>query len=123
MSMMEYQNFMASLADAAGHVLRRYFRSPFAGEKKTDNSPVTRADREAESAMRTLIEQRYPDHGIFGEEHDRVRPHAEYQWVLDPIDGTHAFICGVPTFTTLISLVKNGAPVLGMVNQPILGER
>ncbi len=112
-----------ALADAAGAVIRRYFRQKIAVDDKSDLTPVTAADREAEAAMRRLIEARFPDHGIFGEEHGRTRPDAEYSWVLDPIDGTKSFISGVPLFGTLIGLAHRGIPVLGVIDQPISRER
>jgi len=111
------------LADAAGAVIRRYFRTPVAIDDKADASPVTIADREAETAMRALTETAFPGHGIIGEEHGRVRADAEYVWVLDPIDGTKAFITGKPLFGTLIALVHRGVPVLGIIDQPVTGER
>ncbi|HEY5211326.1 MAG TPA: histidinol-phosphatase [Stellaceae bacterium] len=111
------------LADAAGEIARRYFRQPLAVEDKADRSPVTMADREAEAAMRTLIEARFPDDGILGEEHGTVRGDARRVWVLDPIDGTKSFIAGIPLFGILIALVEDGAPVLGIIDQPVLRER
>jgi inositol-phosphate phosphatase/L-galactose 1-phosphate phosphatase/histidinol-phosphatase len=111
------------LADAAGAIIRRYFRQPIPVDDKSDLTPVTIADREAEAAMRSLIEARFPEHGIFGEEAGRTRPDAEYQWVLDPIDGTKSFISGVPVFGTLIALAHRGRPVAGIIDQPIAGER
>src|SRR5271156_2184975 len=112
-----------ALADAAGDVIRRYFRQGVEILDKTDASPVTIADREAEAAMRRLIESEFPAHGILGEEHGAVREGAEFFWVLDPIDGTKSFISGVPLFGTLIALLHRGRPVLGIIDQPILGER
>jgi inositol-phosphate phosphatase/L-galactose 1-phosphate phosphatase/histidinol-phosphatase len=111
------------LADAAGAVIRRYFRQRIAVDDKSDLTPVTIADREAEAAMRRLIEARFPEHGIFGEEHGRTRPDAEYVWLLDPIDGTKSFISGIPLFGTLIALTWRGRPVLGVVDQPVSRER
>jgi inositol-phosphate phosphatase / L-galactose 1-phosphate phosphatase / histidinol-phosphatase len=112
-----------ALADAAGAVISGYFRRKLAVDDKSDGSPVTTADREAEAAMRRLIEARFPDHGILGEEQGSVRTEAEHLWVLDPIDGTKSFICGIPLFGTLIALLHRGRPVLGVIDQPILGER
>ena len=86
-------------------------------------TPVTAADRAAEAAMRGLIESRFPDHGIVGEEYGRVREDAEFVWVLDPIDGTKSFISGVPLFGTLIALTRAGRPILGIIDQPISRER
>src|SRR5665213_1219911 len=112
-----------ALADKAGGIIRHYFRQPLTVEQKADKSPVTVADREAEAEMRALIETRFPDHGIIGEEHGRTRPDADYVWVLDPIDGTKSFISGVPLFGTLIALTFRGAPILGLIDQPIQRER
>lgn len=84
--------------------------------------PVTEADREAEKVIRTLIEKRYPDHGILGEEFGEKEAESPYRWVLDPVDGTRAFICGVPSWTTLIALEEEGAARVGVIDQPWLGE-
>lgn len=111
------------LADAARPIVARYFRSGVVVDDKTDASPVTIADRESETAMRTLLDAHVPAHGVFGEEHGAVRTDADYVWVLDPIDGTKAFITGLPIFGTLIALLHRGVPVLGIIDQPILGER
>src|SRR5262245_6574589 len=111
------------LADAARPISSRYFRTAVAVDDKTDASPVTIADREAETAMRALLTEHVPQHGVFGEEHGAVRTDAEYVWVLDPIDGTKAFITGLPIFGTLIALLHRGVPVLGVIDQPILKER
>ena len=116
-------SFAQHLADAAGGVIRPYFRKPLTIRDKTDLSPVTVADREAEEAMRGLIERHFPDHGIFGEEFGGVREDAEFVWVLDPIDGTKSFISGVPLFGTLIALTRGGCPILGVIDQPISRER
>ena len=111
------------LADASGAIVRRYFRTTLEVEDKPDKSPVTVADREAETAIRKLIEEAFPDHGIVGEEYGAVRADAKYVWVLDPIDGTKSFITGKPLFGTLIGLLHEGAAVLGLIDQPVLGER
>lgn len=114
------------LADASGDIVRRYFRadpSDMKVEAKSDETPVTIADRSAEAAMRRLIEEAYPEHGIFGEEFPFARTDAEYAWVLDPIDGTKSFVTGMPIFGTLIALLRNDRPILGIINQPILNER
>lgn len=111
------------MADAAGEILRKAYRQPLTIDHKADASPVTQVDREVESALRALIEKHFPGHGIIGEEFGNVRESSPYQWVLDPIDGTHAFIAGTPTFTTLIALAYEGVPVLGVIDQPITKER
>ncbi|MDC6641787.1 inositol monophosphatase, partial [Leclercia adecarboxylata] len=98
----------ARLADAARGVIQGYFRRSYAIEDKADESPVTIADRESEAAMRRLIGESFPGHGIVGEEYGVERADAEFVWVLDPIDGTKSFICGVPLFGTLIALLHQG---------------
>jgi inositol-phosphate phosphatase / L-galactose 1-phosphate phosphatase / histidinol-phosphatase len=112
-----------ALADASGAAIRPFFRAPFVQETKADASPVTEADRAAEAAIRQLLAEHRPQDGIIGEEYGRERDEAERVWVLDPIDGTRAFIAGRPTFGTLIALMEQGRPVLGVVDQPIAGER
>ncbi|MDY7097899.1 MAG: inositol monophosphatase family protein [Pseudomonadota bacterium] len=112
-----------ALADAAGSVIRPFFRGDFDQERKADRSPVTEADRAAEAAMRKLIEERFPDDGIIGEEYGTRNESAGRQWVLDPIDGTISFMAGRPIFGTLIALMQDGWPVLGVIDQPIARER
>ena len=90
---------------------------------KADASPVTEADRGAEIKLREFLAARFPEHGIWGEEFGADRADAEWVWLLDPIDGTRAFITGRPLFTTLISLMHRGRPVLGIIDQPATGER
>lgn len=119
----EFLDLAHRLADAAGEVISPLFRQPIDIISKDDASPVTIADRNAEQVMRDIIEDLYPDHGIYGEEHGQIRLDAEYVWVLDPIDGTHSFISGVPTFAILIGLTRNGKPVMGLMDQPISKER
>ncbi|HEY3148391.1 MAG TPA: histidinol-phosphatase [Dongiaceae bacterium] len=111
------------LADASRPILNSYYRRKLDVDIKSDASPVTQADREAEAAIRKLINATYPDHGIFGEEFGKERENAEYVWVLDPLDGTRAFVTGRPTFGTLIALTRNGAPLLGIIDMPVLGDR
>jgi inositol-phosphate phosphatase/L-galactose 1-phosphate phosphatase/histidinol-phosphatase len=118
-----FLTFAHRFADAAGEVIRPYFRRPLAIRDKADLSPVTAADREAEEVMRALIERHFPEHGILGEEFGSVREDAEFVWVLDPIDGTKSFISGVPLFGTLIALTRAGRPILGVIDQPISRER
>ena len=111
------------LADAAGEAIRPLFRSNWAHEAKADASPVTEADRAAEAAMRRLLDAEAPRDGIIGEEYGAERPEASRQWVLDPIDGTVSFMAGRPIFGTLIALLQDGWPILGIIDQPIAGER
>ncbi|OUR75261.1 hypothetical protein A9Q83_17655 [Alphaproteobacteria bacterium 46_93_T64] len=119
----EFIDLANRLADAAGEIIRPLFRQKIDIVSKDDASPVTIADQNAEMAMRQIIEAQYPDHGIYGEEHGQVRTDAEYVWVLDPIDGTHSFISGAPTFAILVGLCRNGVPIMGVVDQPIANER
>ena len=114
--------FANRLADASGEVIRQYFRQPVGIEQKQDSSPVTDADRAAERALRALLEERFPEHGIYGEEYGQ-RMGERYTWVLDPIDGTKSFINGMPTFGTLIALLDGADPVLGIIDAPMLKER
>ncbi|CAN5219259.1 histidinol-phosphatase [soil metagenome] len=111
------------LADAAGAAIRPFYRQAFTLEDKVDDSPVTEADRAAEAAMRAILEVERPNDGIIGEEYGTVREGASRQWVLDPIDGTTSFIAGRPIFGTLIALMEEGWPVLGIIDQPIGAER
>ncbi len=120
------QTFLAAAeaaADLAGSIIRPLFRSALLVEAKGDASPVTEADQKAEQAIRDFLAERFPTHGIWGEEYGADRPDAEWLWLLDPIDGTRAFVTGRPLFGTLISLLHNGSPVLGLIDQPATGER
>ncbi len=110
-------------ADVAAAVIRPFYRQNLGAELKADASPVTIADRTAELAMRAVLSQRFPGHGILGEEFGLDRPAARLRWVLDPIDGTRAFITGRPTFGILVALLDNEVPVLGVIDQPVTGER
>jgi inositol-phosphate phosphatase/L-galactose 1-phosphate phosphatase/histidinol-phosphatase len=111
------------LAEAAGNAIRPLFRAAFTMEAKADASPVTQADRAAEAAIRAILEVECPADGIIGEEYGNVREGAGRVWVLDPIDGTRSFIAGRPIFGTLIALLEEGRPVLGLIDQPIARER
>jgi len=118
-----YRNFAAELAERSGEFIRPFYRQEnLVIETKSDESPVTRADRGAEELMRSMIAEKFPRHGILGEELGSERADAEFVWVLDPIDGTKSFITGVPLFGTLIALLHQGQPVLGVINQPILRQ-
>ncbi len=118
----EYKIFAEHLSEMSGKIIKEYFRTKINVESKADNSPVTIADKKAEETMREEIMKNFPDHGILGEEFGNYNEDAEYKWVLDPIDGTKSFVCGAVTFGTLIALLKNGEPILGVFNQPILNE-
>jgi histidinol phosphatase-like enzyme (inositol monophosphatase family) len=110
-------------ADVAGAVVRPFFRTGLGADQKADRSPVTIADRTAEQAMRAVLTERFPEHGVLGEEFGIDRPQARLRWVLDPIDGTRAFITGRPTFGTLVALLDGDRPILGVIDQPVTRER
>ncbi|MCC7251994.1 histidinol-phosphatase [Hyphomicrobium sp.] len=114
------------LADRSGAVIRPHFRRPIAVANKAGKAafdPVTKADQAAERAIARMIRTRAPEHGVVGEEYGREREDAPFQWVVDPIDGTRSFITGTPMWGTLIGLLYDGAPVLGLMDQPFTGER
>ncbi len=120
--MKELKEFINLLSQESGKIIAGYFRTEINIDRKSDQSPVTIADKKAEEKMRNLINKHFPEHGILGEEFGEENPGAEYKWILDPIDGTKSFICGALSFGTLIALLKNGEPILGAINHPILGE-
>ncbi|MEW6194413.1 MAG: histidinol-phosphatase [Bacteroidota bacterium] len=120
--MKETKEFCKQLAFESGKIIKQYFKTEIGIETKTDESPVTIADKRAEEIMREMIMKEFPDHGILGEEFGEYNADAEYKWILDPIDGTKSFICGATTFGTMIALLKNNQPILGVINQPILNE-
>ena len=115
--------FANTLADYARTVGQRYFRQPLSIDAKNDQTPVTIADREIERGMRDMIAEQYPRHGIFGEEFGAENTDSEWSWMLDPIDGTRSFITGTPTFGSLISVLENGEPILGIIDIPQQHER
>lgn len=118
-----YLQFAEELADASGEAIRPWFRRRLHVQRKGDGSPVTQADKSAEQAIRERIADRFLDHGVIGEEFGSERADAEWVWVIDPIDGTGAFVTGLPTFGTLIGLMHDGEPLLGVLDQPILNDR
>jgi myo-inositol-1(or 4)-monophosphatase len=126
MTAVDFASFVEALAAHSGEAILPFFRTSLAALDKSTNGafdPVTEADRAGEVAMRRMINANFPSHGIIGEEFGAERPDAEYVWVLDPIDGTKAFICGLPIWGTLIGLTRRGRPVYGMMNQPFSRER
>ena len=119
----EFYKFIVELCQKSGPIIRQWYLQDDIGlESKSDNSPVTRADLEAEEALREAIAQRYPDHGIIGEEFGSENENAEFVWTLDPIDGTLSFVAGVPLFGTLVGLLHQGRPLLGAIHQPIVNQ-
>lgn len=117
-------DFMRRLAAvAATQTLPRFRRQgPVTNKLDSGFDPVTEADREAELAIRALIRSEYPDHGILGEEHGFENADSDHVWVIDPIDGTRAFISGIPTWGTLVGLTIGGDAVAGLMSQPFTGE-
>lgn len=120
----EFSQFALELAEASRLETLRHFRQPVKIDNKLDSGfdPVTEGDRAGERAMRALIEKRYPEHGIFGEEFGIKEGTAPFRWVLDPIDGTRSFIAGTMTWTTLIGLEFEDKPIIGVMDQPYVGE-
>ena len=126
MTAIDFTAFVEELATVSGEIIRPFFRTALSVENKSRSGgfdPVTAADRAAEAAMRALIKKTFPEHGILGEEFEAERPDAEYVWVLDPIDGTKSFICGMPAWGTLIALTRRGEPIYGMMHQPFTREQ
>ena len=115
-------DFAQEAAWQAGKVTLSYFGTSIVPELKSDQTPVTVADRQAEERLRVLIEARFPEHAILGEEYGETNARARYRWILDPIDGTKSFVQGVPLYGVLIGLECDGEPLLGVCNLPALGE-
>jgi inositol-phosphate phosphatase / L-galactose 1-phosphate phosphatase / histidinol-phosphatase len=116
-------DFAVSLAEISRATIRESLGQARSFVTKGDASPVTAIDSEVEKRLRARIRETCPEHGILGEELESVGLDAEWVWVLDPIDGTKAFITGIPTFGTLIALARDGVPVLGVIDNPVTGER
>ena len=106
----------------AGQLTLGYFQTGVGVERKADNSPLTIADKQAEELLRRLIQERWPDHGILGEEYGRSPTRARYTWVIDPIDGTKSFICGVPLYANLLALLDGDEAIVGVSHFPALHE-
>lgn len=118
----EFVDFITELADAARvFLLERHEGSRF--ETKDDQSPVTEFDRGVETTLRGMIRDRFPEHGIIGEEYPPENADAEFVWIMDPIDGTKSFVAGLPVFTTLIALCLNGRPVVGVIDASVPRDR
>ncbi len=123
-----YSDFLNELANAAASVSLKYFKKQIDIENKgpklgSDFDPVTIADKNTEKAIRELIRTRFPDHNILGEEEAEEQKDSKYTWIIDPIDGTKAYITGVPTWGTLVSLHNSEKPIYGLLDQPYLKER
>jgi inositol-phosphate phosphatase/L-galactose 1-phosphate phosphatase/histidinol-phosphatase len=116
-------SFANHLADEVEPIIKKYFRTRLTVDDKEDESPVTMADKKTELKIRELIEKQYPNHGILGEEFEDKNINSEYLWVIDPIDGTRSFIAGHKDFGTLIALLHNKKPIIGIINCPMHNER
>lgn len=116
--------FFAELSTAARTAIAAELGRGLTADSKLDSGfdPVTEADRAAERALRAVIEARYPDHGIWGEEYGMVRGEAPIRWSLDPVDGTRALICGLPSWAVLVGLLEEGRHIAGMIDLPALDE-
>lgn len=121
--MQDFIDLANHMADEAGTIITQYFRSSFTVDHKDDDTPVTIADRAVEQKLRAIVEEHRPEDGILGEEFGIKQGQNQYRWVFDPIDGTKSFVIGRPSFGTLIALCENDVPVLGVIDQPIMGER
>jgi histidinol phosphatase-like enzyme (inositol monophosphatase family) len=120
-----YRRWAQDLAGEAGEITLRYFRKGIEVRQKADQSPVTQADTETEQLLRERIEERFPEHGLIGEEFGssfKGQEQPEYTWIVDPIDGTKSFVHGVPLYTVLIALLHRGEPVVGIIHNPVTGE-
>jgi myo-inositol-1(or 4)-monophosphatase len=126
MSAVDFARFVNDLATRSGAAIMPFFRTAMTSHNKAGDGsfdPVTEGDRAAEMVMRRMIKETFPGHGIVGEEFGSERADAEFVWVLDPIDGTRAFVSGLPVWGTLIGLMRGGVPAYGMMHQPFTRER
>jgi histidinol-phosphatase len=122
MDLLEAKNTALSFLKISNKEIMKWFRTNMTVESKSDQSPVTNADRRAEEILRKKISKAYPDHGIIGEEFGEENPQSEWVWTIDPIDGTRSFIRGLPLFASLVALLHKGEPVMGIISLPAFGE-
>ncbi len=121
--MKEFLSFAERLAEASRGLIQEAARGAVRSQTKGDGSPVTAIDQGVEDRLREMIAEAYPDHGIVGEERGASSPERDFVWVLDPIDGTLPFLAGIPVYGTLIALLRNKAPLIGVIDMPATGER
>jgi inositol-phosphate phosphatase/L-galactose 1-phosphate phosphatase/histidinol-phosphatase len=121
--MKEFLTFAERLAEASRGLIQEAARGTVRSQTKGDGSPVTAVDQGVEDRLRAMIAEAYPDHGIVGEERGASFPDRELVWALDPIDGTLPFLAGIPVYGTLIALLRNKAPLIGVIDMPATGER
>ncbi len=122
MKLQPYLDFALDATWRAGRITLGYFQTGITVERKDDNTPVTAADRAAEKRLRSLIGEQYPDHGIVGEEYGEQVSSSALKWIIDPIDGTKSFTCGVPLYGCLLALVEGDRPLVGVAHFPALNE-
>jgi histidinol-phosphatase len=115
-------DFALDAAWQAGRITLGHFQNQVSAERKSDNTPVTIADRQAEQKLRELIGKYWPDHGLLGEEFGQQPGASGYRWLIDPIDGTKSFVHGVPIYANLLALTKDDTPILGVAHFPALNE-
>lgn len=118
-----FLNFAKKLANTSEKIIKKKSSQKLKVNFKFDQSPVTKIDKEIEKKLRSLIQKKYPDHGIYGEEYANKTINSTFTWVIDPIDGTKNFINGNGSYGTLISLCKDGYPILGIINSPEMKKR
>jgi histidinol-phosphatase len=109
--------------DEINALIMEYYNKGFESEEKSDTTLVTEADFAAEKHLRSFVEKNYPQHGVIGEEFPNSNPNSEFQWIIDPIDGTQNFAHHIPTFGTILSLYHNGKPLVGVIDHPALNLR
>ncbi|EPJ45901.1 MAG: hypothetical protein OFPII_25490 [Osedax symbiont Rs1] len=119
----QFVNSINLMTDVSGELIRHLRHTNIVPQIKTDTSPVTSVDKEVESSIRDIIAKLHPDHGICGEEFADTATNSEFVWVIDPIDGTLAFLAGFPVFGTLIALLHNQKPILGVIDMPVTSQR
>lgn len=122
LSKTDYAGHANAITQFAAKAAMGYFRGPLGTEFKRDNSPVTQADKGVETLVRTYLGRHFPDHGIYGEEHGTTGADRQRMWIIDPIDGTRSFLSGHPLFGFLLGHLNNGAPEIGVIGMPALGE-
>ncbi len=120
--MSDFMQTALKITEQASNIPKKYFRAEFEVDHKLDKSPVTIADRETEEFIRDALKQHFPGHAIFGEEFGRQQNDSEYEWIIDPIDGTRSFVAGMPLYGMLLALLKNQQPQLGIIRMPELNE-
>lgn len=120
--MTDFMQTALKITEQASKIPKKYFRADFDVDHKPDKSPVTIADQETEQFIRSALKRHFPDHAIFGEEFGRQQNDSDFEWIIDPIDGTRSFVAGMPLYGMLLALLKNQQPQLGIIRMPELNE-